>query len=162
MTIEPGQRLPEARFLELGPEGPVEVPSEALFKGRRVAVFAVPGAFTPTCSNAHLPSFVKAAGELSEKGVDEIVCIASNDPFVMRAWGEATGALEAGIRMLTDPDGAFVRALGLDFSAPPAGLFNRAKRFSMLVEDGELKVLNVEDNPGQAVCSTGEVLVDMI
>ncbi|GIX12732.1 MAG: peroxiredoxin [Paracoccaceae bacterium] len=162
MTIKVGDRLPAAVFRRIGANGPEEVRSEALFGGRRVALFAVPGAFTPTCHNTHVPSFVQAARALSEKGVDEIVCISVNDPFVMKAWGEATGATEAGITMLADPEGAFTKAIGMDFSAPPAGLVGRSRRYSMLVEDGVVKILNVEETPGQAVCSLGTVLVDQI
>lgn len=162
MTIAVGETLPAASFVELGAEGPAAVSVEALTKGRRVALFAVPGAFTPTCHNKHVPSFVNAAKALSEKGVDEIVCVSVNDPFVMKAWGEATGAAAAGIRMLADPDSSFTKAVGLDFSAPPAGLHARSRRYSMLVEDGKVKVLNIEDGPGQATCSLGEVLVDQI
>ncbi|RMH46067.1 MAG: peroxiredoxin [Alphaproteobacteria bacterium] len=162
MTIKVGDRLPAAVFRRIGANGPEEVRSEALFGGRRVALFAVPGAFTPTCHNTHVPSFVQAARALSEKGVDEIVCISVNDPFVMKAWGEATGATEAGITMLADPEGAFTKAIGMDFSAPPAGLVGRSRRYSMLVEDGVVKILNVEETPGQAVCSLGRVLVDQI
>lgn len=162
MSIAVGEKLPEANLVELGGSGPAAVSVAALTKGRKVALFAVPGAFTPTCHNTHVPSFVKAAGALGGKGVDEIVCVSVNDPFVMKAWGEATGATAAGIRMLADPESAFTKALGLDFSAPPAGLIARSKRYSMLVEDGVVKVLNIEDSPGDAVCSLGEALVDQI
>ncbi len=162
MTISVGDTLPEATFIEVGEKGPAPLPSADLFKGRKVALFAVPGAFTPTCHNTHVPSFVKAAEELGAKGVDEIVCVSVNDPFVMKAWSAATGASEAGIRMVSDAEGAFTKAIGLDFSAPPAGLIGRSKRYSMYVVDGVVQQLNVEDSPGQAVCSTGEVLVDQI
>ena len=162
MPIEVGQTLPEATFVEMGAEGPAAVSVSDLTKGRRVALFAVPGAFTPTCHNKHVPSFVQAADELSGKGVDEIVCVSVNDPFVMKAWGEATGASGAGIRMLGDPESAFTRAIGLDFTAPPAGLIARSQRYSMLIEDGVVKVLNVEGSPGEATCSLGEALVDQI
>ncbi|MFV0473205.1 MAG: peroxiredoxin [Pikeienuella sp.] len=162
MSIAVGDKLPEASLVELGEGGPAAVSVSALTKGRKIALFAVPGAFTPTCHNTHVPSFVKAAKDLAGKGVDEIVCVAVNDPFVMKAWGEATGATAAGIRMLADAESAFTRALGLDFSAPPAGLIARSKRYSMFVEDGVVKVLNVENSPGEAVCSVGEALVDQI
>lgn len=162
MPIAVGDRLPDANFVEIGASGPAAVPVAELTKGRRVALFAVPGAFTPTCHNKHVPSFVGAAKALSEKGVDAIVCLSVNDPFVMKAWGEATGAAAAGIRMLADPESAFTKAIGLDFSAPPAGLLGRSRRYSMLVEDGVVKVLNLEDSPGQATCSLGEVLVDQV
>lgn len=162
MSIAVGEKLPEAKLVELGASGPEAVAVADLTRGRKVALFAVPGAFTPTCHNTHVPSFVKAAEALGGKGVDEIVCVSVNDPFVMKAWGEATGATAAGIRMLADPESAFTKALGLDFSAPPVGLIARSKRYSMLIEDGVVKVLNVEDAPGEAVCSLGEALVDQI
>jgi glutaredoxin/glutathione-dependent peroxiredoxin len=162
MAITVGEKLPHAVFRKIGEKGPQEVTSEALFGGRRVALFAVPGAYTPTCHNTHVPSFVSAATALSEKGVDEIVCLSVNDPFVMKAWGEATGASAAGITMLADAESAFTKAIGMNFTAPPVGLMDRSRRYSMLVEDGEVKVLNIEDSPGEAVCSLGTVLVDQI
>lgn len=162
MPIAIGEKLPEVNFVEFGAEGPAPVSVSKLTKGRKVALFAVPGAFTPTCHNTHMPSFVSAAKALSGKGIDEILCVAVNDPFVMKAWGEATGADKAGIRMLADPESAFTKAIGLDFSAPPAGLLDRSQRYSMLVEDGVVKVLNVESAPGEATCSLGESLVEQI
>lgn len=162
MTIAVGEKLPEANFVELGAKGPAAVSVADLTAGRKIALFAVPGAFTPTCHNAHVPSFVKAAAELSDKGVDEVVCVSVNDPFVMKAWGEATGASGVGIRMLADPESAFTKAIGLDFTAPPAGLIARSQRYSMFIEDGVVKVLNVEGSPGEATCSLGEALVEQI
>ena len=114
MTIEVGGRLPEATFLEKGPEGIAPVPSAGLFAGRRVVLFGLPGAFTGMCSTRHVPSFIRVADRLREKGVDAIVCVSVNDPHVMLAWSEDTGAGAAGIRMLADADGAFARALGLE------------------------------------------------
>lgn len=162
MTIAVGEKLPESSFVEMTEKGPSAVTGADLFAGRKVALFAVPGAFTPTCHNKHVPSFVNAAEELAGKGVDEIICVSVNDPFVMSAWGEATGAKGAGIRMLADSDASFTKAVGLDFSAPPAGLIDRSQRYSMFIEDGVVKVLNVEGSPGEAVCSLGEALVDQI
>jgi cytochrome c peroxidase len=162
MAIGVGDRLPAASFQRMGAAGVEEVKGDALFGGRKVAVFAVPGAYTGVCTNQHMPSFVKAAADLRKKGVHEIACISVNDPFVMQAWGASTGATAAGITVLADPDAAFTRAVGMEFSAPPVGLHNRSKRYSMLVEDGVVKVLNLEDSPGNATCSLGEVLVDQI
>lgn len=162
MTIAIGDNLPETTFVELGDDGPKPVQVSEVMRGRKVALFAVPGAYTPTCSNKHVPSFVNAAKALSEKGVDEIICVSVNDPFVMNAWGEATGAKSAGIRMLADPESAFTKGVGLEFSAAPAGLLSRSKRYSMLVEDGVVKVLNIEKSPGDATCSLGEALVDQV
>ncbi len=162
MTISTGESLPAAELIELGAEGPAAVTlSDALGAGKTV-IFGVPGAYTPTCSSAHVPSFIRTKDQLAEKGVDAIICVSVNDPFVMKAWGEATGATAAGIRMLGDPTGTFVKALGLDFDAPPAGLLGRAKRFTMVVEDGKVAILNVEDNPGVCELSAGETLLDQL
>lgn len=161
MAISVGDKLPNATFMTFGSEGPAEVPSEEVFAGRKVVVFAVPGAYTPTCTNEHVPSFVKTAEALSGRGVDEIVCIAVNDPFVMSAWGESTGASAAGIRMLADPAGNFTSAMGLTFDAPPAGLFGRSQRYSMLVEDGVVSKLNVEPARGCTI-SAGDAILDQI
>lgn len=159
MTIEPGQMLPEATLVRMGASGPEAVDVSALTKGRKIVIFAVPGAFTPTCSSAHVPSFIRTSADFAAKGVDEIVCISVNDPFVMKAWGEATGATEAGLTLLGDATGAFTRAIGMDFDAPPAGLIGRSKRYAMLVEDGKVVTLNVEASPGQCEISAGETLL---
>jgi len=161
MTISRGDRLPEATFLEAGPEGPREVASAELFAGRKVVVFGVPGAFSRVCSADHLPSFMRSAGGFRAKGVDEIVCLAVNDPFVLKAWDEATGAAGAGVRLLGDPSGAFVRAIGLVIDAPPVGLFGRSQRYAMLVEDGVVAALNVEPGRG-CTLSAGESFLEAI
>jgi cytochrome c peroxidase len=109
-----------------------------------------------------VPSFIRAKDKLMAKGVDEVICVAVNDPFVMKAWGEATGAAAAGITMLGDAESAFTTAVGMTFSAPPVGLVNRSKRYSLLAEDGVVKVLNVEDSPGACEISAGETLLDQI
>ncbi|MBL3569470.1 peroxiredoxin [Rhodovulum sp. BSW8] len=162
MAISEGDRLPEASFTEMGADGPGAVSLSGKLKGRKVVLFAVPGAFTPTCHSAHMPSFIKAKDKLAAKGVDEIACIAVNDPFVMKAWGEATGAHAAGITMLADADASFTKAIGMDFDAPPAGLISRSKRYAMLVEDGVVKKLNVEASPGECSISAGETLLEQI
>ena len=159
MTIEQGQTLPDATLIRLGDEGPEEVSLGSLTKGRKVVIFAVPGAFTPTCHSAHVPSFLRTKQHFAEKGVDEIVCISVNDPFVMKAWGEATGAEAAGIAMLADPESAFTKAIGMDFTAPPVGLIARSKRYAMLVDDGTVTLLNVEGSPGECEVSAGETLL---
>ncbi|GAB4295676.1 MAG: peroxiredoxin [Roseovarius sp.] len=162
MTISTGDRLPEATLLRIGAGGPEAVQLGALTKGRKVVIFAVPGAFTPTCHSAHVPSFIRTRDQLAAKGVDEIVCVSVNDPFVMKSWGEATGATEAGITMLADPQAEFTRALGMTFSAPPAGLVDRSRRYAMLVEDGVVTRLHVEESPGTCEVSAGEALVAAI
>lgn len=158
--ISVGDTLPDATLTRLGAEGPEQVQIGDLTKGRTVVIFAVPGAFTPTCHSAHVPSFIRTKDQFDAKGVDEIICVSANDPFVMQAWGESTGATAAGITMLGDAESAFTDALGLRFDAPPAGLIGRSKRYAMLVENGQVKLLNLEENPGQCEVSAGEALLD--
>ena len=160
MTISKGDELPAAKLMQMGDDGPQEVDLAQRLKGRKVVIFAVPGAFTPTCHSSHVPSFIRTRRDLEAKGVDEIICISVNDPFVMKSWGEATGATDAGITMLADPEGKFTRALGMDFDAPPAGLMGRSKRYAMLVEDGTVSLLQVEENPGACDVSGGEALLN--
>lgn len=159
MTLSTGDKLPEASLLKLGANGPEEVTMSSLTAGRKVAIFAVPGAYTPTCSSAHVPSFMRTKAQFNEKGVDEIICISVNDPFVMKAWGEATGATAAGLSMLADPQGAFTKSIGMDFDAPPAGLMGRSKRYAMVVEDGSVTVLHAEESPGTCEVTAGESLL---
>lgn len=159
MTISKGDKLPEASLVQMGAEGPEAVAIRDKTAGRKVVVFAVPGAFTPTCHSAHVPSFIRTRDKFAEKGVDEIICVSVNDPFVMKAWGEATGATGAGITMLADPQSAFTKAIGMDFDAPPAGLMGRSKRYAMLVEDGTVTRLNLEESPGACEISAGEGLL---
>ena len=162
MTLSTGDTLPEADLIRLGESGPETVGVAALTRGRKVVIFAVPGAFTPTCSSAHVPSFIRTKTEFDGKGVDEIICISVNDPFVMKAWGEATGASEAGLTLLGDAQGAFTKAIGMDFDAPPAGLIGRSKRYAMVVEDGRVTLLHVEESPGTCEVTAGESLLAAI
>ena len=158
MTISAGDTLPEGTLIKLGANGPEGVKVTDLTKGRKVVVFAVPGAFTPTCHSAHVPSFIRTKDGFAAKGVDEIICVSVNDPFVMKAWGEATGAAAAGITMLSDA-GDWTKALGLNFDAPPAGLIGRSKRYAMYVVDGKVEKLHLEASPGQCEISGGEALL---
>ncbi len=162
MTISAGDKLPDATLVMMGANGPEQVSLSAKTKGRNVVIFAVPGAFTPTCHSAHVPSFVRSKAGFDAKGVDEIICVSVNDPFVMKAWGEATGATEAGITMLADAQSELTGALGLAFDAPPAGLMARSKRYAMQVVDGTVKVLHLEENAGQCEISGGEALLAAI
>jgi len=162
MTISKGDRLPASTLVHIGESGPAPVELSEKLAGRKVVLFAVPGAFTPTCHSAHVPSFIRTKDQFSEKGVEEIICISVNDPFVMKAWGEATGAAEAGITMLADSESAFTKAIGMDFDAPPAGLLARSKRYAMLVEDGVVTELNEEEGPGVCEVSAGEGLLAVI
>ncbi len=162
MAITTGDKLPDATLLQIGAKGPEGVALDDRVKGRKVVIFAVPGAFTGVCSTAHVPSFTRNMDALKEKGVDEVICISVNDPFVMKAWGESTGATDAGITMLGDADSAFTRSVGMEFEAPPAGLLSRSARYAMLVEDGVVKVLHREESPGVCEASGGEAMLAAI
>jgi glutaredoxin/glutathione-dependent peroxiredoxin len=161
MALKVGDRLPEASFLEYAGGQPQTVPSSEIFTGR-AAVFAMPGAYTRTCDGAHLPSVIRCAEALRAEGVDRIVVLAVNDPFVMAAWGESSGATAAGIRMLADADGAFTRAVGMAFDAPPVGFFGRSARYGMLVEDGTVSALGIEEARAECSMSGGEALLDAV
>ncbi len=161
MTISTGETLPDATLQKIGADGPEAVSVKDLTEGRKVVIFAVPGAFTPTCQSAHVPSFVRSMDALKQKGVDEVVCISVNDAFVMKSWGEATGAAEAGITMLADGMGEFTEKLGLSFDAPPVGLKGRSKRYAMMVEDGVVKVFHPETGSGCEI-SGGEAMVEAL
>ncbi|MEH7828571.1 peroxiredoxin [Gemmobacter denitrificans] len=162
MTISEGSKLPGASLLRMGDAGPEAVDLAAKLAGRKVVIFGLPGAYTGVCTTAHVPSFIRTKDKFAAKGVDEIICVSVNDPFVMKAWGEATGADAAGITMLGDAQAEFTKAIGLEFSAPPAGLIDRSKRYALYAEDGVVKVLQVEDSPGQCSISGGEALLDAI
>ncbi|MGP3696963.1 peroxiredoxin [Rhodobacter sp. NSM] len=162
MAISTGDRLPEATLVRIGSEGPEQVRLSERLAGRSVVIFAVPGAFTPTCHSAHVPSFIRTKDQFADKGVDEIICISVNDPFVMKAWGEATGASGAGITMLSDADGAFTKEIGLSFDAPPVGLIGRSKRYALHAKDGVVTVIHLEESPGVCETSGGEALLSAI
>lgn len=158
MALAIGDRLPDASLVKMGEDGPETVDLAARLAGRKVVVFALPGAFTGPCTTAHVPSFIRTADDFRAKGVDEIICIAVNDPFTLKAWGESTGATAAGITMLGDADGALTRALGMEFTAPELGLIGRSNRYALLLEDGVITHANV-DEPGTCDISTGESLL---
>jgi glutaredoxin/glutathione-dependent peroxiredoxin len=158
MPIKVGDRLPEAKFRVMGPEGPVVKSSDEIFKGKKVVLFAVPGAFTPTCNNNHLPGFLKNADAFKAKGVDTIAVTGVNDVFVFDAWKKSTGA-GGKIEFLSDGSGDFARALDLSLDASGAGLGTRSRRYAMLVEDGVVKKLNVEETPGKAETSGADNLL---
>ena len=160
MTIKIGDKLPDATLRVLTADGPQPVETAALFAGRTVALFAVPGAYTPTCSAKHLPGYLEKADELRARGVDEIVCLAVNDPFVMGAWGKSAGA-DGKVTMLADGNGDFARALGLTMDLSKLGLGLRSQRFSMLVKDGKVAELNIEE-PGAFKVSSAEHLLGQI
>jgi peroxiredoxin len=161
MTIAIGDALPAATFKEKTSEGPVEITTEQLFKGKRVVFFAVPGAFTPTCSLNHLPGYLENRDAILAKGVDDIAVIAVNDWHVMGAWAQSAGGLGK-IHFLADFDGSFTKALGLDIDLSGGGLGVRSKRYSMLVEDGVVKSLNIEESPGQATVSGAAAMIGQL
>ncbi len=161
MTIAVGERLPDATF-KVFKDGKVEdVPLAEVVAGKRVVLFAVPGAFTPTCHLKHVPSFLERFDELRAKGVDTVACVAVNDPFVLDAWCKALGA-EGRILMLADGNATFTRAIGLAFDGSALGLGTRSKRYAMLVEDGVVKALFVEDAPGQVEVSGADSILKAI
>lgn len=157
MSIAVGDKLPEATFMEMTANGPEPVSTADVFAGKTVALFAVPGAYTPTCSAKHLPGFVEKQGDLAAKGIDDIVCTSVNDVFVMGAWGKDNG-VDGKVRMLADGNGSFAAALGLEMDGSGFGMGQRSQRYSMLVEDGTVKELNVEQGGGFEVSSADYLL----
>ncbi len=160
MTIAVGDAVPAAVLVKMTDAGPAPVTTEALFKGRTVALFSVPGAFTPTCSAKHLPGYITHASDIRARGVDEIVCISVNDAFVMGAWGKSAGTGED-VTMLADGNGDFVKALGLTMDGSKFGMGLRGQRFSMLVKDGKVAALNIEE-PGAFKVSSAEHLLEQL
>lgn len=159
MTIKEGDRIPEATLKIMGEKGPEDITTEQLFKGKKVVLFAVPGAFTPTCSQAHLPGFVAHADKLREKGVDDIVCMSVNDAFVMDAWGREKNA--DALRMVADWNAVLTRAMGLEMDASAAGLGTRCRRFAMIVDDGVVKKLALEEG-GKFEVSSAEAILEAL
>jgi peroxiredoxin len=155
MSIKVGDRLPEAKFTIMSEGGPKPVSSSDLFRGKKVVLFAVPGAFTPTCSEQHLPGFVGLADAIKGKGVATIACTAVNDVFVLNAWARARGAEDA-ITMLADGNGDFAEALGLNIDLSAFGLGTRSQRYAMVVDDGVVEYLAVEDSPPEHIKATAE------
>ena len=158
MTIAKGDRLPEATFRVLGPEGITTLTTGDIFDGKKVVLFAVPGAFTPTCHLKHIPGFIENADAFKKKGLDSVACVAVNDPFVLGAWADASGG-KGKILFLSDGNAEFTKKIGMDFDGSGIGLGTRSKRYAMLVDDGVVNVLNVEDSPGVAVESTAAKLL---
>lgn len=159
MTITVGETVPDVKLVKATQEGPEAVQSAEYFKGKRVALFSVPGAFTPTCSARHLPGYVDKAAELKAKGIDEIACTAVNDPFVMKAWGEASGSPE--VTMLADGNGDFAKALGLTMDGTGFGLGLRGQRFAAVINDGVVEQLHVEA-PGDFKVSAAEYVLEKL
>ena len=157
MAINVGDKIPAATLRRKDENGITQIKTDELFKGKKTVLFSVPGAFTPTCSAKHLPGFVQNAGALKGKGVDQIVCMAVNDAFVMDAWGKSQNVGDA-VQLLADGNGEFAKALGLDFDASGPGLGVRSQRFSMLIDDGVVKKINVE-KPGAFEVSSAEAML---
>ena len=157
MTIKVGDKVPSATFTTFTTEGPGPISSDQLFNGKTVALFAVPGAFTPTCSAKHLPGFKSHADDLRAKGIDTIACVSVNDVFVMKAWGESQGVGED-VLMLADGNGDFTRELGLQMDAARFGMGERSQRYSMVIKDGVVKELNVEQG-GEFKVSAAEYML---
>ncbi|MCC5794215.1 MAG: peroxiredoxin [Chromatiales bacterium] len=160
MTIKEGDRMPEGKFGIMTREGPGSISTQELFSGKKVILFSVPGAFTPTCSQSHLPGYIQNADSLKGKGVDTIACMAVNDVFVMDAWGRERGADEK-VLMLADGNGDYTRALGLELDATGFGMGKRSQRFSVVVEDGVVTRLNVEA-PAEFKVSTAECVLGQL
>jgi peroxiredoxin len=161
MTIAIGDSLPQSTFRVMTADGPAAKTTDDVFKGRKVVLFAVPGAFTPTCHKNHLPGFISHADQITAKGVDAIAVTSVNDVFVMDAWSKASGA-ERKIEFLADGNGDFAKALGLSMDGSGFGLGTRSKRYSMIVEDGVVKSLNIEDAPGKADVSGAAALLTQL
>ena len=158
MPIKVGDKLPNATFRTMTAEGPKPKTTDEIFKGKKVALFAVPGAFTPTCNNKHLPSFLNNIDGIKAKGVQSVAVTGVNDVFVMEAWKKSTGA-DGKIDFLADGNGEFAKAIDMVFDGSGNGLGTRSKRYSMLVDDGVVKKLNIEDAPGKCEISGGQALL---
>jgi peroxiredoxin len=161
MTIKVGDRLPKATFTVMTADGPAPRTTDEFFKGRKVVLFGVPGAFTPTCHKNHLPGFIENAGAIKAKGVAEIAVTATNDVFVMGAWAKDTNA-EGKVTFLADGSAAFAKAAGLDLDLSERGMGVRTKRYSMLVDDGIVRQLNIEETPGTADASGAKKMLEQL
>lgn len=158
MPIKVGDRLPDAKFRVMTAEGPKPVSTDEVFKGKKVALFAVPGAFTPTCSNLHMPSFLNNIDAIKAKGVNTVAVTGVNDVFVMEAWKKASNA-GGKIEFLADGNGDFAKAIDMAFDGSGNGLGTRSRRYSMLVDDGVVKTVNIEEAPGKCDVSGGQALL---
>ena len=162
MPISVGDKLPDATLLRFGDDGPESVQLSDVLSGRSVVLFGLPGPFTGTCTEAHIPSFMRTREALAAAGVDEVVCFAVIDPFVMNAWSAATGSGAAGITMLADASGDFTKSIGLDFDAPPVGFYGRTVRHSMHAVDGEVRLLHFEETHGVCEATAGETMLEAL
>lgn len=156
MALVLGGTLPAAKLKRMTENGIEDVNLHDLTSGKRVVIFAVPGAFTSTCHKAHVPSFIRAKDDLMAKGIEAIICVTVNDPFVTKSWEEATGADQAGLITLADTDSSFSKAMGMTFSAPPVGLFDRSQRYAIVVNDNVIQSAHEEPAPGEFGATSGE------
>ncbi|MDJ0614251.1 MAG: peroxiredoxin [Rhizobiaceae bacterium] len=161
MTIAVGEKLPSSTFTLMSSDGPIQKSTDELFAGKKVVLFGVPGAFTPTCNLNHLPGYVTHADAIKAKGVDDIAVVSVNDVFVMNQWSETSGG-DAGIHFLADGSGEFTKAVGLDMDMSAFGMGTRSMRYSMIVDDGTVSVLNIEDSPKNAVASGAETIIEAL
>ena len=159
MKISVGQKMPNATLSYFGSEGVSQIELIDLLKGKKVVIFALPGAFTNTCSSKHLPGFIEKSARIKKAAVDEIICISVNDPFVMSKWGETTGAIDVGIKMLADPASDFTKSIGTEFTVPPIGFFNRSKRCAFIVENQKIVYAYLDDASGVVTGSSAEAIL---
>ena len=162
MSIKIGQKLPDSTLYKLGKSGPETTKLSSLYTNRKLAIFALPGAFTPTCSTSHLPTIIEAAAGFYKGGIDEILCVSVNDPHVVAAWGEISGSTAAGITMLGDPTSEFTKSIGMEFDAPAVGFFARSKRYAMFANNGVVKIFLPETARSTCEISSGRALLDNI
>jgi len=160
MTLGVGDTIPSVTLSQMTADGPAQISTDEIFKGRKVALFAVPGAFTPTCSASHLPGFVRLAESLKEKGVDTIACLSVNDAFVMNAWGKAQNVGDK-IMMLADGSAVFTKAAGMELDLTAPGLGLRSRRYSLVAEDGVIKILKLEEGGAFEVSSAEDLLKEL-
>ena len=162
MTIQPGQPVASVPVKHVTERGVEDATSADVLGSGTVVFFTVPGAFTPTCHSAHVPSFIRTRAAFEAKGVQDIICVSVNDPFVMHAWGESSGANAAGLSFLADSGAEFTKAIGMNFTAPAVGFFDRSVRYALYAEDGVVQVLHREESPGVCEASAGEALLAAI
>lgn len=162
MTLKIGDKLPNGTLLSLSEEGPVSYEIDALTKSKKVLIFGLPGAFTPTCTNDHLPGYINNAPEFFAKGIDAIYCVCVNDVFVADAWAKMIGAQNAQVQVLADASGDWIKSIGLNFDAPPAGLYSRSKRFSLIADNQVVTVLEVEESPGVCQLSAATNMLELV
>ena len=162
MTLSVGERLPDATLLIMGAVGVEGVSLASKLTGRKVVLFGLPGAYTGTCSTSHVPSFMRVADRLRAKGVDEIICVAVNDPYVMKAWAESTGGAAKGITFLGDTDASFTKAINMAFTVPAKGFHDRSKRYALYAVDGVIQVLNMGQETAACEISGGEAMLEAI